>query len=132
MKFLRTWVNLDRVHQASTVLDVACASIEQLCLGFTFIFTGPQPSRSTHNSYTCLLPFNPATPPTFLTWPRRGFTAVIVRNSMGRLWLLYIPKTNFFCYFFSETIILGILWVRTKKSELQTRENNASNIIIHW
>jgi hypothetical protein len=84
-----------------------------------------------HTTHKCL-PFSPATP-TFLTWPRRGVTGVMVltvragysyythqkhstisrhflsNNSVGRSLLLYIPITsNLLSLLFSETIILRI------------------------
>lgn len=45
-------------------------------------------------------------------------------NRAGQSLLLLILKTSrYFRYFFSETIIPGTLWVRTKNSEQMTQEN---------
>jgi hypothetical protein len=68
------------------------------------------------------------------TWP--DLLLFLRNDSAGRSLLLYIPKTSlYFHYFFSETIVPGIQWVRTKNSgvmqENVTLRNDASNIITH-
>lgn len=52
--------------------------------------------------------------------------AVMVIICMGRLPLLYIPKTLCvtFWYFLPETIVLGMLWVMTENFEQLTWYNN--------
>jgi hypothetical protein len=50
-------------------------------------------------------------------------------TSKGKLPRLHIPKTSrYFCYIFLETIILGIIGVRAKKTERLMWENDTSSI----
>jgi hypothetical protein len=117
------------------------------CLSLSSLLSHPCDQCTTHKC----LPFSPTTPPTFLTWPRRGDTGVTVlrvwagysyytfhthcmislhflrNDSVVRSLLLYTPKNiNLLSLFFSEMIIPWKLWVRTKNSEWMTWENDAS------
>jgi hypothetical protein len=83
------------------------------------------------------LPFSPATATTFLTWPRHSATGVMIQygqvtatvHSKNIAWFHYIfsgmmvqvdhcylrsKNVNLLSLFFSETIILWILWFGTK------------------
>jgi hypothetical protein len=84
------------------------------------------------------LPITPTPQPSFtLGQCVATFCKLIVITSTGNLPLLYVPKHHVtLATFFSEMIILGILWVRAKSSkhltwENDTLRNHRSHIITH-
>jgi hypothetical protein len=113
-----------------------CFHRTRLWFGFMFIplFTVPPFSQSTYNSsmpplhpcHSIILHFEVRCYGSNGTYQYGKVTATLQKHSVtsllflkkdspGRSLLQYIPKTSFyFHYFFSKTIILGILCIRTK------------------
>jgi hypothetical protein len=117
--YLKEWRGV-HVKAACTSINLSSGSS---CLSPSSLLPHLRNQRTTHKC----LPFSPAIPPTFLTWPRCDVTGIKVHtvwagyhyytfqkhrliplhflrnDSAGRSLLLYIPKTSIYFHYFSQT-----------------------------
>jgi hypothetical protein len=127
--------NLHCVHAALTISKAVCALIKFGSGSSSLRFPSSLLSH-LHDQYTTYwcLPFTSAAPPTLLTWPRRGITAVILLTGMGRLLLLHFQNNHVISLHFLRNNSVGrsvLLYIPRTSLHLHNflRNDHTRNIV---